>query len=329
MNICILGAGALGSAIGGALAEAGAAVTLVTRNAAHVAAIRHGGLRLRAGAAAGVAVPERRVAVRAQTDALALGVMDLVIVLVKSFHTREALQAARHLVGPRTVVMSLQNGLGHEDILADVVGRAQVMAGKTYVGGVLLEPGLIQASIAGKETLIGELDGSISTRVLAIAAVFRDAGLAITLSENIVGAMWDKLLVNVATGALSGISGLTYGALYQVPEIEATALAAVDEAMAVARAAGITLRTREPRQAWDLAAAGLPADFKTSMLQSLEKGSMTEIDFINGAVVRHGQRWGVPTPINQTLVAGIKGIEHRLQRAALPQVPDPHRTITP
>lgn len=124
--------------------------------------------------------------------------------------------------------------------------------------------------------------------------------------------MWDKLLVNVATGALSAITGLPYGGLYAVPEVQACALAAVAEAMAVARAKGVVLSMSDPQQPWELAHAGLGPDFKASMLQSLEKGSRTEIDYINGAVVREGQRLGVPTPVNQALVAAIKGIEHKL-----------------
>ena len=310
MKICVLGAGALGCAIGGALAEGGCTVTLVTRNAAHVEAINRHGLQLfECGR-------ERSVTVRATTDCSPLEVMDLVIVLVKSFHTRRAIESARTIIGPSTVVLSLQNGLGHEDVLADVVGREKVMAGKTYVGGVMLAPGRILAGTAGKETLIGELDGVVSARALAIRDEFRRAGLLLTVSDNIVGTMWDKLLVNVSTGALSGITRLTYGELYRLPEIEACALAAVGEAMAVAKACGVVLATREPREAWLKAAEGLPTDFKTSMLQSLEKGSATEIDFINGAVVRWGQRCCVATPVNQTLVAGIKGIEHRLRQQA-------------
>lgn len=307
MKICVLGAGALGCAIGGVLAEAGCAVTLVTRNAAQVAAIERDGLRLVENGR------ERSVSVRAVTDSAMLEVMDVVIVLVKSFHTRQAIESARSIVGPDTVVLSLQNGLGHEDILAEVVGREKVLAGKTYVGGVLIAPGHILVGAAGKETVLGELDGSVSSRAKAIRDEFLRAGLHTALSDNIVGVMWDKLLVNVSTGALSSITRLTYGELYKVEQVETCALAAVAEAMAVARACGVALATREPRDAWLKAAVGLPADFKTSMLQSLEKGSATEIDFINGAVVRWGRRCGVPTPINETLVAGIKGIEHHLR----------------
>ena len=126
------------------------------------------------------------------------------------------------------------------------------------------------------------------------------------------GTIWDKLLVNVATGALSGITGLAYGPLYRVPEVEACAVAAVTEAMAVAKASGIRLSMTDPREPWVKAGDGLPADFKASMLQSLEKGSVTEIDFVNGSVVRWGARCGVPTPVNQTLVAAMKGIENHM-----------------
>ena len=125
--------------------------------------------------------------------------------------------------------------------------------------------------------------------------------------------MWDKLLINVATGALAGITRLTYGALYAVPEVESCALAAVAEAMAVAKASGVKLSWTEPRGPWLKASDGLPPEFKTSLLQSLEKGTRTEIDFINGSVVRGGERCGVPTPVNRTLVACVKGIERGLE----------------
>ena len=310
MKICMLGAGALGSAIGGTLAAGGSDVTLVDVYTDHVNAMNAHGLRMRVGEA------EKVVPVKAVTDCSSLGPMDLVIVLVKSFHTRSAIEAAApHIVGSETVVMSLQNGMGHEDILTDVVGRRHVMAGKTYVGGVFLEPGRIIAGTKDKETLIGELDGTVSRRAQAIAAEFDRAGLRVIVSDNIVGTIWDKLLVNVATGALAGVTRLTYGDLYRVPEIESCAIAAVAEAMAVARANGVTLGMREPREAWLKASEGLPAEFKTSMLQSLEKGSVTEVDFINGAVVRAGAKAGVATPVNATLVACIKGVERALTRA--------------
>jgi 2-dehydropantoate 2-reductase len=306
VDIAVLGAGALGCAIGGALARAGNRVVLINRNADQVQAINAIGLRMRTPGG------EQVVKAVAATSALGLAPVDLVIVLVKSFHTDAAMATATHLVAPHTAVLSLQNGLGHEDILARIVGREHVLAGKTYVGGVMLAPGHIISGTLNKETLIGEIDGSLSERVQRIAAVFNQAGLTTSVSDNIMGTMWDKLLVNVSTGAVSSITRLSYGPLYQIPEIEATAIAAVKEAMEVARASGVKLSHTDPRDAWLKARVGLPDDFKTSMLQSLEKGSITEIDFINGAVVRWGQRCGVPTPVNDTLLACIKGIESTL-----------------
>ena len=233
------------------------------------------------------------------------------VVLVKSFHTREAITSSTSIVGPDTVVLSLQNGLGHEDVLAEVVGRDKVLAGKTYAGGVMLGPGRIIRGTEGKETYIGELDGRMTDRVQRVAEVFNAAGLITHISDNIMGTMWEKLLVNVATGALSGITHLAYGDLYKVPEFKACALAAVQEAMDVAHASGIRLSVNDPEQPWIKAAAGLPPEFKASMLQSLEKGSITEVDYVNGSVVRWGQKCGVPTPVNSTLVACLKGIERR------------------
>lgn len=128
MKICILGAGALGCAIGAALSEAGHQTWLLNRSREHVEAINLHGLQVQDEHG------ERQVRVNATTDANDVGVTDLVVVLVKSFHTAEAIAGATALLGPQTLVLSLQNGLGHEDILAEVVGPQRVLAGKTYVG---------------------------------------------------------------------------------------------------------------------------------------------------------------------------------------------------
>jgi 2-dehydropantoate 2-reductase len=303
MKICMLGSGALGSALGGVLTEGGNDVWLVDTWAEHVEAMNRKGLTLRDG---GV---DRTVKVKARTAADGIGPVDLVVVLVKSYHTRQAIEKASTIVGPDTVVMSLQNGLGHEEILAEVAGRERVLAGKTYAGGVLLGPGQVIAGTKGKYTYIGELDGRISERAARIAETFIRAGLPTEVSTNIMGTMWDKLLINVATGALSGITRLPYGGLYSVPEVRQCALAAVAEGVAVAKALGVKLTSDKPEDAWNLAAEGLPKEFKTSMLQSIEKGAPTEIDFINGSVVRYGERARVPTPVNKALVGCVKGIE--------------------
>jgi 2-dehydropantoate 2-reductase len=309
LKFAILGAGALGSAIGGVLTEAGHEVWLIARNQAHVDAINQRGLTLRTD---GV---DRTVKAQAATNAAAAGVVDCVVVLVKSAQTRPAMQAAVSLLGPDTTVLSLQNGLGHEDVLSNVVGRQRVLAGKSYCGGQIIAPGHVICGTRGKDTHIGELDGRMSPRILRIADAFRQAGLETIVSDNIMGTIWDKLFINVATGALSGITRLAYGDLYQVPALQDCAVAAVAEAMAVAKARGVRTSITDPLQAWRKAGAGLPYEFKASVLQTLERGVRTEVDYINGAVVQLGAQHGVPTPVNATLLACIKGIEQLLPPA--------------
>jgi 2-dehydropantoate 2-reductase len=306
VKFAILGAGALGSAIGGVLIEAGHDVGLITRNQRHVDAINHHGLTLRSD---GV---DRLVSAKATTNALSLGTVDCVIVLVKSAQTHQAMMASMSLLGPDTTVLSLQNGLGHEDVLGQLVGPDRVLAGKSYCGGQLIAPGHVMCGVKGKETHIGELAGALSDRVMRIAKVFNGAGLQTTVSDNIMGTIWDKLFVNIATGALSGITRLMYGDLYQVPELQACAVAAVAEAMLIAKARGVRTSIAEPLHAWQKAGAGLPYEFKASILQTLERGIRSEVDYINGAVVRLGHQHGIATPVNSTLLACIKGIEQLL-----------------
>jgi 2-dehydropantoate 2-reductase len=305
MRICFIGAGALGSTIGGTLARGGADVWLIDPFQKHADSINARGLRMQEG---GI---ETIVKVTACTSTAEVGVLaDLVIVLVKSFHTRDAIRSAAPIIGPETVVMSLQNGLGHEEILAEEVGRDRVLAGKTYVGGVLLGPGDVRSGVAGKETIIGELNCRVTERAQRIAETFNRAGLLTLLSDNITGTMWDKLFINVAGGGITAITGLTYGGLYSLPVLEDCALAAISEGIAVAQAAGVKISITDPRHAWTMASAGLPPEFKTSMLQSIESGSPTEVDYIHGSVVRWGAKLDVPTPVNSTIVALVKGIEY-------------------
>lgn len=305
MRICFIGAGALGSTIGGTLARGGADVWLIDPFQEHADSINSRGLRMLEG---GV---ETVVKVTACTSATNVGApADLVIVLVKSYHTRDAIRAAATIIGRQTVVMSLQNGLGHEDILSEEVGRDRVMAGKTYVGGVLLGPGFVRSGVVGKETIIGELDGRLTERAQRIAETFTRAGIITQVSDNIMGTMWDKLFINIAGGGITAITGLTYGGLYSLPVLEDCALAAVSEGVAVAQAAGVKISITDPRRAWTMASAGLPPEFKTSMLQSMQSSGLTEVDYIHGSVVRWGAKLDVPTPVNSAIVALVKGLEY-------------------
>ena len=305
MKICMLGTGSLGSTIGGTLAQGGSEVYFVDQWKEHIDKINENGLKMT------VEKEDWYVKVDARTTAEGIGPVDLVIVLVKSFATKEAVSQLKetNVIGENTLVMSLQNGLGNEETIAEVVGEANVISGKTYVGGRLLSPGYVSAGVKGKYTYIGELTGEITDRIQAVCDEFNKAGLLCEVSDNIKGLIWDKLLINVAAGALCGITRLPYGPLYEEEYIKETAVAAIQEGIDVAKAAGVKLKSEDPEYPWYAASEGLPGTFKTSILQSLELKRPTEIDFINGSVVEWGKKFGIPTPVNQTLVTCVKGIE--------------------
>lgn len=305
MKICMLGTGSLGSTIGGTLAQGGSEVYFVDQWKEHIDKINENGLKM---------TDEKEdwyVKVDARTSAEGMGPVDLVIVLVKSFATKEAVSQLKetNVISENTLVMSLQNGLGNEETIAEVVGEANVISGKTYVGGRLLSPGYVSAGVKGKYTYIGKLTGEITDRIQAVCDEFNKAGLLCEVSDNIKGLIWDKLLINVAAGALCGITRLPYGPLYEEEYIKETAVAAIQEGIDVAKAAGVKLKSEDPEYPWYAASEGLPETFKTSILQSLELKRPTEIDFINGSVVEWGKKFGIPTPVNRTLVTCVKGIE--------------------
>lgn len=310
VNVVVIGAGSLGSVIGGTLALGGHDVLLVTRNGAHVDAIRTAGLVLDDGERI------RRVPIAADTGYEGHRPADLAIVLVKSFDTDAAIRAAAPVIGEDTIVLTLQNGVGCEEIIAGVVGVERVVAGRTFVGGRIVEPGRVEYGTVGRRTTIGELDGGNTDRIERIAAMFRDAGMQTDVSDDIRSMMWEKLFVNVATGAWSALTRLPYGELSTDPDVEPMAIATVAEAIAVARALGVSVTTADPAEPWRRAWNGLPHGFQASMLQSVMKGSRTEVDVMHGAVCRGGREAGVPTPINDTLWAAVRGLERHLSMAA-------------
>lgn len=305
-RIVIAGAGALGSALGGTLAVHGADVWLVTPNAAHRAAIVARGLALVSPDGETLARPNVAESCRAIAGAPA----DLIVILCKSADTADAARDALTVAGPETVIVSFQNGLGQEALLSEIFGAERVIGGKTYAGGVMLAPGIVQATVAGKRSIIGEIAGGLSPRCLDLARQLSAHGLSCEASDNMSGVIWDKLLINVATGALTALTRMTYGEIYADRDLARLAFAAVAEAMNVAKAKGIELSIRTPEEAWAMAGANLPEDFRTSMLQTLEKGRRSEIDFINGAVVRAGEALGIETPVNRLLTACVHGVEN-------------------
>lgn len=301
MKIAIIGAGAMGSLFGGRLALAGEEVWLLDVWEEHVRTIREQGLTI---VTAAKDIPTRP---NATTKLEEIGQADLVVIFVKSTATKAAAQTAKRLLGPATAVMTLQNGYGNAETIAAVVGAERVIAGTTSQGATLLGPGRIMHGGSG-ETHIGELAGGRSERLEKIASALTRAGVPTVGDDNVTALIWGKLVINVGINALTGITGLKNGQLADYDETKEVLAMAVEEAVAVADAASVTLPYADPVDKV-LAIAVATAENRSSMLQDLAGGRMTEIDAINGAIVREGFRRGVPTPVNKTLTMLIKTLE--------------------
>lgn len=295
MKIAVLGAGAMGSLYGAKLSANGKNdVHLIDVWKEHIDAVNLHGLQMEEGD--DVLLYEN---LKGHISSEETGVCDLVIVFVKSTVTKTAVESNAAVFGPNTVALTLQNGLGNIEQISSVIGAERVIAGTTAHGATMLSPGKIRHAGKGK-TIIGELGGHESDRIRKMAAVLEDAGMETVISGNVLGLVWDKLLANVGINALTGITKLYNGQLLDYPEIEELLEKAVSEGVAVARAKGIRLGFDDPvAHTKDLCRA--TAANKSSMLQDILNGRQTEIDRMNGAIVREGKALGIETPVNLAL----------------------------
>lgn len=300
MKIAIIGAGAMGCLYGAKLSSVpDNEVFLIDVWKDHIDAINEKGLMMEEN---GQFVQYDRV--KGVMDANQAGPCDLAIVFVKSTLTSMAVKSNKAVFGPETVALTLQNGLGNIDLIRDEIGDTNVIAGTTAHGATMLEPGKMRHAGSGK-TIIGELDGNRSERIEKIASTLEQAGLLTDISDNVLGLVWDKLMVNVGINALTGITKLHNGELLDHPEIEALLEAAVTEAHAVAEAKRIRLGFQDPVGHTKEVCVATAAN-KSSMLQDILNHKQTEIDMINGAIVREGAQAGIETPVNFVLTSLIK-----------------------
>lgn len=305
MKIAIVGAGAMGCLYGAKLSAVSAnEVYLLDVWKDHVDAINQHGLIMEE---QGEELIYDKL--KATVDAKDVGSCDLAIVFVKSTLTSLAVKSNFEVFGPDTITLTLQNGLGNIELISAEIGDKNVIAGTTAHGATMLGPGKMRHAGSGK-TIIGELDGNISSRVAEIAQVLRDAGMETDISENVLGLVWDKLIVNVGINALTGITKLHNGELVKYAEIQEILEAAVNEAVQVAAAKRIHLSFTDPvAHTKDVCIA--TAANKSSMLQDILNHKKTEIDMINGAVVREGKAAGINTPVNNVLSNLIRFIEKK------------------
>jgi 2-dehydropantoate 2-reductase len=301
MKVCVVGCGAVGSIFAAHLARAGEAEVYAYDVAKdHVDAIRQHGLRL--SGAADFTAP-----VKASSNAHELPPCDFGIVATKSIHTRSAIEQTAHLFTGNSAVCSVQNGVGNEEILAEHV--PYVIRGTTFPAGHIIEPGHVGYDIQG-DTWIGPFEPTSTPmeRVRTLADLINRAGLSMIPLEDARGAQWTKLIFNASTNPVGALTLLHHGAATRFPATGQLFDDLISEGLAVAAALGITLHG-DPRQLVQKGASA-PGKHKASMLQDVLAKRQTEVDFMNGAIVKWGEKHNIPTPLNKTMWALIKGLEH-------------------
>jgi len=300
LRVAVLGAGAIGSLFGGMLARTGVKVILIGRKE-HVEMIRKRGLKIIE--ESGEAFTVR---VEATTNPLEAGKADTVFLTVKAYDTRRAAMDARPLLKEDSLVVCMQNGLDTEKEAADVLGKENVFRGVTSEGAQLVEPGVVRHAGRG-ESLVGSPFGISLQRAKSVAEILREAGFNANVTDNIEREVWGKALVNAGINPIGAITGLRNGEILEHPPLLEVMKKLIAEGKKVAKKHNITLTEDPFTKAVKI--AEMTATNKNSMLQDIEKGKKTEIDYINGAIVAYGKRYNVKTPVNFTVTAIIKTLE--------------------
>ncbi len=297
MRICVYGAGSLGSAFGGMLAEQHE-VVLIGR-AANVEAIRKSGLELRG-------VVRKKVDAEAYQSIDGLDPPDLMLITTKSYNTRAVAEVCRHWVNANTKVLTLQNGLGNIETLREWFGQS-AFGGTTTMGASLASPGIVQIAGIGRTIIGADIDKESAAY---ISSVFRKAGIPSSVTMEMNGEIWAKAIVNASINPLTAVLRVANGALLESRTTSRLMSEICLECESVASAAGIVLpETSVYRRA--RAVAQETAHNRSSMLRDVELGRKTEISSINGHICQIGAGVGVATPLNRALVAMVESLESR------------------
>ena len=301
MRICVVGCGAVGSLFAANLAQLeDVEVWAYDLDRNHVDAINRNGLRL---SGAGDVLGQ----VRATTDGSALPACEFGIVATKAMHTSAAIAATAHAFSKGSVA-TVQNGLGNEEAIAEHVER--VIRGTTFPAGKVVEPGHVEWDVKG-DTTLGPFEPrpALFPEVERLAEACTRGGMPANAVSDARGPQWRKVIFNAATNPIGALTGLTHGRVVEDPALRRVVTGLVDEGKAVAAAQGIELDA-DPEELIDHAAKPEVAyDHKASMLQDVEARRPTEIDYLNGGIVRFGDELGVPTPLNRGVWALVKGLE--------------------
>lgn len=311
MRVAVIGAGGTGGYFGGLLARAGHDVTFVARGA-HLDAIRSRGLEVRSRLAGNFTVRAG-----ATDDIRSIGPVDLVLVCVKTYSMDGVLPLLRSLVGPKTMIASVQNGIDNEDRIAAVTGPGPVLGMVAQVSSFIQAPGVV-GQTAGPGTLFfGELAGGESARTAALRKVFQEAGIAAEVRADIKVALWEKFIFICGASGVTALTRLPMGTILADRETAALMRATLDEVTSVARAEGVGVAAGFAEQAFTFLGKLEPWT-RGSMAQDLLEGRPLELETLNGTVVRLGRARDVAVPVNWTIYAALRPFA-----AGAPQAPKP------
>ncbi len=304
MKIGIIGAGAMGSVYAGLMADAGHDVWMFDNWKDHVDAVNAKGLRVEGASGDRVAHPN------ATSDAAKVGVVELAIVATKAMQTRDAVEAARPMIGPETAVLSLQNGLGNVERISELVDPKNVLCGIAGgFGASMVGPGHVHHN--GMEAInIAEAAGGVSDRVEAVAEAWRESGFTVGVYDDIWPVVWSKLMANIAVSATCALTGMRVGQVVQNEWAWGLSLDCVREAAACAKAKGIKLLYDDPI-AWVHDFTTKIPDARPSMYLDTQAGRVSEISSIHGGVVAEGEKLGVPTPTCAFMVRAVTALQEK------------------
>jgi 2-dehydropantoate 2-reductase len=299
MKIAVVGTGGVGGYFGGLLARDEHDVAFLARGA-HLRAIRARGLRVESADGPFTIAPAN-----ATDDPEEIGLVELVLLCVKTYDLVTTLGQLRPLVGPDTTMLTLQNGVEAPELVAAAYGRAATLPGVVYCEVAVKEPGVIFQGSPMRRIVFGEMDGALTPRAQAIAGVLAAAGVDTILSDNIFGALWSKFCFICGMSGVTTLARRPVGPILADAEAQLLLRAVVEEARAVAVARGVRFNA-DPVEAGLATFARFAPEAKSSMQRDLERGGRLEVEALNGAVVRQGRALGIATPANQAIYAALR-----------------------
>ncbi len=317
MRTYVIGAGAMGGVYGGLLARAGFDVTLIDVRQDHIGVVERDGLLVEG-------VRGRHVIrVPAYTSHAELSPADFAIIFTDANATKDAARTAAQILKPDGFALTLQNGIGNVETLVAELGQARVVAGVTMNSGAFPEPGRAAYTNAGV-TSIGELDGRTTPRIEEVARMLNAAGIETRVVADPMAQIWSKFVLNCAINALTAVTGLRSGEMYRTPEVNALQDRVIDEILEVIERKGVKLTEPDPRK--KIKAHCRIRYNRPSMMQHMEQGRRTEIDALNGALVREAKALGISVPYNEAVVAVVKGME-KSRRQMLHEPPRDYKKL--